>query len=75
MKGNNFGGRNSGGPYGGEFYHTDSLHMHKRHIRISPEEFLTRIAVIDLLLQVVMALVAAAEVATAHGDINYFMFW
>lgn len=26
-------------------------------------------------LQVAMALVAAAEVATAHGDINFFMFW
>lgn len=24
---------------------------------------------------VVTALVVAAEVATAHGDINYFMFW
>ncbi|KAI3356251.1 hypothetical protein L3Q82_017497, partial [Scortum barcoo] len=49
IKGNNFGGRNSGGPYGGEFYPPTP--------------------------HVATALAAAAEGATAQGDINYFMFW
>ncbi len=38
-------------------------------------EELTYLVVTRLSRQVATALVAAAEVATAPGDINYFMFW
>lgn len=35
MKGNNFGGRNSGGPYGGEFY--PPTHVRCHNAIISPD--------------------------------------
>ena len=63
MKGNDFGGSNSGGPYGGKDSCSDTAALHKSQRSLGPR--LTSLVT----FQVAMAQ-AAEAVAMALGDIN-----